>query len=187
MLQPAYVRWSCVVALVVLNCGSGAQEPTTPDVAQHEAQAANGSGDAELPPTALERCAAVGLRENSDEIRDCARRLVQALEADPSKPPPPGVNAARVVRGLNLGEACARYFPAESRVKHEQGTVVLIVYVGTDGLVKMMLLRESSGVARLDQAAASCLSIAGRFEPALIDGEPVGSWQRIKWTWRLAR
>ncbi|MCJ2184421.1 energy transducer TonB, partial [Novosphingobium sp. 1949] len=44
-------------------------------------------------------------------------------------------------------------YPVESRRAHEQGTVQLLVLVGTDGRVSEISLASSSGSDRLDKAA----------------------------------
>ena len=63
-------------------------------------------------------------------------------------------------------------YPIESRRKHEQGTVVLTVLVGTAGTVMDVSVAKSSGFERLDKAALAAVR-AWRWSPTLRDGQPV--------------
>jgi protein TonB len=104
----------------------------------------------------------------------------------PPRPPPPTITQARVAKGSNLGEACEPYYPSASRRLSEQGSVVLLVYVAPNGRVTETKVETSSGIGRLDEAAEKCVKAQGRFEPQRVGNDAVGSWQRMKWTWRLA-
>jgi hypothetical protein len=53
------------------------------------------------------------------------------------------------------------------------------------GRVLRTLVERPSGFDRLDDAAQRCVEEQGEFEPQRLDRQPVGSWQRMKWTWRL--
>ena len=110
---------------------------------------------------------------------------VTAKPAEVAKPAPPPIVQARVAKGSNLGEACSSYYPSASRRLSEEGSVVLLVYIAPNGRVSETKVETSSGVARLDDAAEKCVKAQGRFEPQRVGAEPVGSWQRMKWTWRL--
>jgi len=106
--------------------------------------------------------------------------------AEPAKAAaPPPIIQARVAKGSNLGEACSSYYPSASRRLSEEGSVVLLVYIAPNGRVSETKVETSSGIARLDEAAEKCVKAQGRFEPQRVGSEPVGSWQRMKWTWRL--
>lgn len=98
---------------------------------------------------------------------------------------PPVVILARITKGTNLGESCARYYPMGSRQLAEEGTTTLLLYVAPTGRVTETRVQITSGFERLDAAASECVMKTGRFEPQLVDGTPVGSWQRMRWTWRL--
>jgi periplasmic protein TonB len=102
-----------------------------------------------------------------------------------AKPAPPPIIQARVAKGSNLGEACSSYYPSASRRLSEEGSVVLLVYIAPNGRVSETKVETSSGIGRLDEAAEKCVKAQGRFEPQRVGSEPVGSWQRMKWTWRL--
>ncbi len=68
---------------------------------------------------------------------------------------------------------------------HEYGATTLIVYIDVDGRVKETRTETGSGYIALDEAAERCITVEGRFVPQTVDGVPVGTWQRMKFTWRL--
>ena len=68
---------------------------------------------------------------------------------------------------------------------HEFGATTLNVYVDIDGRVTDTRIEIGSGYFGLDEAAEHCIIERGRFVPQTIDRAPVGSWQRMKFTWRL--
>jgi protein TonB len=103
----------------------------------------------------------------------------------PKAAPPPQITQARVAKGSNLGEACSSYYPSASRRLSEEGSVVLLVYVAPNGRVTETKVESTSGIQRLDEAAEKCVKAQGKFEPQKVGNDPVGSWQRMKWTWRL--
>jgi len=112
-------------------------------------------------------------------------------KAEPAKPveqpkaAPPPITQARIAKGSNLGEACSSYYPSASRRLSEEGSVVLLVYVAPNGRVSETKVETSSGIQRLDEAAEKCVRAQGKFEPQKVGNDAVGSWQRMKWTWRL--
>jgi protein TonB len=118
---------------------------------------------------------------------------VQAIVQKPAEAPkpapkaePPPITQAKVAKGSNLGEACGPYYPSASRRLSEEGSVVLLVFVAPNGKVSETKVETSSGFQRLDEAAEKCVKAQGRFEPQKVGNDAVGSWQRMKWTWRLA-
>jgi protein TonB len=58
-----------------------------------------------------------------------------------------------------------------SRLRGEQGVVVLELAIGTDGRVVTTRIARSSGFGRLDEAARRAAQ-AWRFRPALVEGQP---------------
>jgi protein TonB len=106
-------------------------------------------------------------------------------KAAPPPAAPPQITQAKVAKGNNLGEACGAYYPSASRRLSEEGSVVLLVFVAPNGKVSETKVETSSGFQRLDEAAEKCVKAQGRFEPQKVGNEAVGSWQRMKWTWRL--
>jgi protein TonB len=75
-------------------------------------------------------------------------------------------------------------YPALSRAKGEEGTVVVEFTVDGDGSVKKIGIAESSGYPRLDAAAVKAVASA-KFSPAVRDGQPVSSVARIPLVFRL--
>lgn len=63
-------------------------------------------------------------------------------------------------------------YPHESRRKREQGTVELMVIVGTDGRVDAISVARSSGSSRLDEAALKAVR-GWRWQPVRRDGQAV--------------
>jgi len=85
-----------------------------------------------------------------------------------------------------IKEFCNRNYPEASRALNEYGTVVLMIRVESDGHVSESTVEESSGSARLDAAARSCIAGVGLFEPHHSGVRAVATWQRIRWTWSPA-
>jgi protein TonB len=98
------------------------------------------------------------------------------------KPQPPPVTAAKFAPGARPGDSCP--YPSASRRLGEAGSVILLLYVSKDGRVSETKVENSSGFQRLDEAASSCMKRV-KFVPSTVGGQPVDSWQRIKWTWKL--
>ncbi|MFP5433347.1 MAG: energy transducer TonB, partial [Alphaproteobacteria bacterium] len=63
-------------------------------------------------------------------------------------------------------------YPIESRRKREQGTVVLQLILGVDGTVETIMVSQSSGFSRLDNAARDAVK-HWRWKPTLRDGQPM--------------
>ena len=66
-------------------------------------------------------------------------------------------------------------YPAMSRHRGEQGTVILRVFVGADGAAQKVLVRTTSGYERLDQAAHDAVH-QWRFVPARQGEQAVAAW-----------
>jgi protein TonB len=97
-------------------------------------------------------------------------------------PPPPAV---RVAATLQASGSCQKpEYPALSRKREEQGAVVLKFLIGVDGRVLDSQIEQSSGYARLDEAARAGLSKC-QFKPGTVDGKPEASWASLKYTWHL--
>lgn len=63
-------------------------------------------------------------------------------------------------------------YPIDSRRKREQGTVVLALILGVDGAVESLSIAQSSGFARLDNAARDAVK-GWRWKPTIRGGQPV--------------
>jgi protein TonB len=75
-------------------------------------------------------------------------------------------------------------YPAASRRAGEEGSVLLRVFVDPSGRPQQVLVAQSSGHSRLDQAAVNAVK-RWRFQPASAGGGPIGSWSRVTITFRL--
>jgi len=98
--------------------------------------------------------------------------VVQAPPAPPAPPPalPSTMEASDLGTRMIAGKP-PRY-PIESRKKHEQGTVVLMLTLGVDGRVASVVITQSSGSPRLHDAAREAVR-TWRWEPTLRGGQPV--------------
>jgi len=63
-------------------------------------------------------------------------------------------------------------YPVESRRKHEQGTVVLTLILAVDGSVESIVVSQSSGSPRLDDAARDAVK-GWRWKPTIRGGQPM--------------
>lgn len=113
--------------------------------------------------------------------------VVQTLAPPPpitvtTTPPPPkqvAVAAPPPTGPVTVGNLDERLlegnpprYPMESRRKHEQGTVVVRLLIGTDGRVSDISIAQSSGFERLDKAALQAIR-GWRWQPIIRDGQPV--------------
>jgi len=184
MRFPGLTAFAIGALSLALNGACRADEPER-ELISLAPEDAGTEGAADLPPIVAKACLNAGLAAGSTGHRQCGLELISILRAPRGSDLGPLTPPARLDRGLNLGAACARYFPAASRREREEGTATLLVYVAPDHRVKEAIRWQSSGSDRLDLATASCMYREARFEPKLVDHAPVGSWQRLKYTWRL--
>lgn len=91
--------------------------------------------------------------------------------AAPAPAAQPSVVQASELGTRTLSAPPPRY-PAESRRKHEEGTVVLSLVLSGDGRVASISVAQSSGHPRLDEAALRAVR-KWRWAPTLRDGTPV--------------
>ncbi len=98
------------------------------------------------------------------------------------------VNSDVGERGVQTGKArvlgCIPEYPRLSRVRGEEGTVVLEVEVRPDGTPAAIRVVRSSGYRRLDRAAVEGMRKA-RFSPATRGGRPTGDTIRVAITFDL--
>jgi protein TonB len=77
-----------------------------------------------------------------------------------------------------------QYYPETSIRQNEQGSCMVKLTVGTDGLVHDAEFTISTGFKRLDEACLKAL-LHERFLPATQDGKPVSSTIELPINWRL--
>ena len=75
-------------------------------------------------------------------------------------------------------------YPRLSRQNEEQGVVELRIFVKADGTAGTVEVASSSGYPLLDESARSTVQ-TWRFNPATVDGKPVGEWYRIPIPFKL--
>jgi protein TonB len=95
-----------------------------------------------------------------------------AVETQPTAIEPPtgsGDASAGAQVGLAYESIVQPKYPLEARRRGEQGTVVLRVLVGRDGLPLEVDIARSSGSRQLDRAAREAV-LRSRFRPVQIDG-----------------
>lgn len=126
--------------------------------------------------------------EQAEPVMVAPPQIIQTAAPPPppqimvtTAPPPPKVVAAPappagpvMVGDLDerLLEGRPPRYPVDSRRKREQGTVVVRLLIGTDGRVQQISIAQSSGFARLDQAAIQAIR-DWRWQPIIRDGQPV--------------
>lgn len=69
-------------------------------------------------------------------------------------------------------------YPRMSKRMGEQGTVLIRVFINTDGVAEQAQLRSSSGYPRLDEAALSTVQ-RWRFVPGKRKGVPEAMWFNV--------
>lgn len=106
-----------------------------------------------------------------------------APPAQPAPAPPPKNIPASAIQYL---EPPAPEYPRLSRRLGEAGLVVVRVYVDEAGLPRSVQLAQSSGFARLDEAALAGVQRA-RFKPYTENGVPTAGWARIPIPFELER
>jgi protein TonB len=77
-----------------------------------------------------------------------------------------------------------KYYPVASQQDHEQGSCMVKLTIGTDGLVRNAELTISSGFPRLDEACLKAFRLE-RFLPATQGGKPVIATIELPINWRL--
>ena len=98
--------------------------------------------------------------------------------------PPPPVKTAVSISASYAASNRKPDYPAISRRYEEQGTVILRVFVNTDGSAGAVQIKSSSGFPLLDQAARDAVQ-SWHFQPATVDGKPIAEWYQIPIPFKL--
>ena len=104
-----------------------------------------------------------------EAVAETAKTKTAAKAAEPEPAATPPVASAN--KALNK----APLYPMLSRRLKEQGTVYLQVLVLKNGKVGQLKLKQSSGFARLDQAALNAVR-GWTYQPAVKLGQPIDFW-----------
>jgi periplasmic protein TonB len=97
------------------------------------------------------------------------------VQAPPAPPPPPKNIPSSAVQYL---QPPVLAYPSTSRRLGESGRVTLHVFIDEAGMPRTVQLNQSSGFARLDDAALSAVKKA-RFKPPTENGQPIAGWALI--------
>ena len=84
----------------------------------------------------------------------------------------------------SLASALNACYPSASRRLTEEGRVIVVVTIGTDGKMKATQVATSSGFERLD-GAAECVIRKLSFNPGNRDGQPVEAQATLPITFKL--
>ncbi|HEX6703513.1 MAG TPA: energy transducer TonB [Albitalea sp.] len=103
-----------------------------------------------------------------------------AVEAPPA--PPRNIPASAV----QYLEPPAPVYPRASRRAGEAGRVLLRVWVDEAGLPRQVLVQQSAGFLRLDEAAVAAVQKA-RFKPYSENGRPTAGWALVPLTFDLEK
>ena len=107
--------------------------------------------------------------------QDVTPMSTPAVEAPPEPGPVEAGPAETTPSALAYSRRTAVPYPRESVRDKEEGTVVLRVLVGVDGVPQEIEIARSSGHPRLDrQARASVMK--WRFEPGTRNGQPIAAY-----------
>ncbi|HEY7978726.1 MAG TPA: energy transducer TonB [Rhizomicrobium sp.] len=77
------------------------------------------------------------------------------------------------------GENMQPAYPTTALPNRERGAVIVSAEVRSDGTVSKVALRQSSGFADLDNAAANAVN-GWKFVPASKDGVPTDGWTSVQ-------
>lgn len=116
---------------------------------------------------------------------------VAVAPAPPAPPPPPA--PLPVVEPLVMPRSDAAHlnnplpvYPRQSLRLNEEGTVLMSLYILSDGTVGEIRLKRSSGYPRLDQAALETVK-RWRFQPARRGNEAISMWYDFPMPFTLER
>lgn len=101
----------------------------------------------------------------------------------PAPPAPPREIPASAVQYL---EVPVPIYPRASRRAGEAGRVLVRVFIDEAGLPRQVLVHQSSGFARLDEAATAAVRKA-RFKPYSDNGQPVAGWALVPLSFDLEK
>lgn len=105
------------------------------------------------------------------------------VQAPPAPPPAPRLIPASAVQYL---DPPVLVYPRASRRAGESGRVVLRVFIDEAGLPRQVQVNQSTGFARLDEAAINAVQKA-RFKPYSDNGQPVAGWALVPLSFDLEK
>jgi protein TonB len=131
------------------------------------------ANDAPVSPPATEPLSGLGMTDKVGQA-DIARNANTGLATPAQAAPAPPVTALPSSNADYLNNPAPAY-PALSRRLGEQGRVVIRVLIDKDGKPQQGNIEQSSGYARLDQAALRA-AMDWRYVPGRRDGKAQDMW-----------
>jgi protein TonB len=107
-----------------------------------------------------------------------------AVEVAPDPGPVETAPVDTVPSALGYGKRTAVAYPPASAKAREEGTVLLRVLVGPDGVPQEIEIERSSGHVRLDRAAKASV-MKWRFEPGTRNGQPIAAYGLVPVAFKL--
>jgi protein TonB len=101
----------------------------------------------------------------------------------PTQPQPPTEEYVPVTQP-NFAVQAAHVYPPEAARRHQQGTVVLMLYINGIGALDKIEIVKSSGFPLLDEAAIREIKLS-KFQPAMDGAIPIRSRAQASVTYRL--
>jgi protein TonB len=101
----------------------------------------------------------------------------------PPQPKPPTEEYVPVTQPT-FAQQATHVYPTEAARRHQQGTVVLMLYVNGSGVLDKVEIVKSSGFPLLDAAAIKEMK-QSRFDPAMDGAIPIRSRAQASVTYRL--
>jgi protein TonB len=109
--------------------------------------------------------------------------VVQPVAVPPPTPRPPVEDYVPVTQP-NFAAQAAHVYPPEAARRHQQGTVVLMLYINGSGALDKIEIVKSSGYPLLDEAAIREMKLS-KFQPAMDGAIPIRSRAQASVTYRL--
>ena len=110
---------------------------------------------------------------------------VVRLGVEPGAPVPAAITFPELQNRLEVRDLVQSLYPQELQDEGIVGTVRLLIWVDSAGAVEEAQVGVTSGVTALDRAAMATAPYL-RFQPALRQGAPVGSWVQFDVRFELA-
>jgi protein TonB len=141
-----------------------------------------------VPPTHTQR---KPVRHTTAPVQVATQQTEMSRYVPPVEAAPPSIEPAAAApidsepSAIEYGTKTLVAYPPESLRNHEQGTVMLRVLVGTDGIPQTVEIAKSSGWSRLDRAARDAVT-HWSFHPAIRNGMAHSAWALVPVTFNLS-
>ena len=129
---------------------------------------------AALPVAALPPLAPTGTRPAPPTVETELFTLPTRLPVEPASESLRGPSVA-----IAIDSVTPPPYPPRAARRGEQGTVMLRVDIGADGVPYAVAIEQGSGSTLLDRAARQHVLAKWRFHPAMLDGRPVAATARV--------